>query len=131
MRAARAIAGVLGVGTLIAGTVGLVTAHPSSPRRVVVRPASPSISPPSLAAGFEGYQPGDPLPEPPPSPGPGMPVETVPGPHGPIYPDGYVEPSPETEVTTATTTVTVPVPLPVCPPGEDPGNPQRCMPSGR
>lgn len=46
---------------------------------------------PPLAAGFEDYTPGDPIATPP-APVGDAPVQTVPGPYGDVYPDGYVAP---------------------------------------
>ena len=47
---------------------------------------------PTIAAGFENYRPGDALPAAPAAPVGDEPVQTVPGPNGPIFPDGYVDP---------------------------------------
>lgn len=46
----------------------------------------------TLAPGFEAYRPGDDLPVRAPAPRSGEDVQTVDGPHGPIYPDGYTDP---------------------------------------
>jgi hypothetical protein len=59
------------------------------PTTTTAAPASPPLQP-----GFEDYTPGDALPAPPPAPTPENPtVSTVPGPYGPIYPEGYVDPN--------------------------------------
>jgi hypothetical protein len=69
-----------------------------------------TVPPVTVAPGFEDYTPGDDLPSPPPAPSPGDPtVSTVPGPYGPIYPDGYVDP----DLPPSTVDTTPPAPRPV------------------
>jgi hypothetical protein len=53
-----------------------------------------TMTAPTYAPGFEDYKAGDPLPAPGPGPTPdNTTVTTVQGPYGPIYPDGYSDPS--------------------------------------
>lgn len=92
---------IVAAAILLSGiAVGALIARDDEPARFEIAPAAsvqgtgPPTQPPlTLAPGFEGYRPGDPLPEPPPMPADtSAPVPTVPGPYGPIYPDGYVAP---------------------------------------
>lgn len=72
------------------------TEAPTTTAAAVIEPQSteaPQPTGPTLAKGFESYKAGDALPTPPPAPTEQEPtVSTVPGPYGPIYPDGYVAP---------------------------------------
>jgi len=104
-RAGRLLAGSLIVGVGLAGgavaVMAIEDATSSDPEpgptttEVTVTDSTdaPTSSTLALAPGFEDYKPGDPLPTPPPAPAsPDETVQTVPGPYGPIYPDGYVLP---------------------------------------
>jgi hypothetical protein len=64
-----------------------------------VVPIEPTV--PTLAPGFEDYKAGDELPARADLPAEGEAVETVPGPYGPIYPDGYADDSDDVTQRTA------------------------------
>jgi hypothetical protein len=123
------IAAAVGVAVLLAlgGTVAAV-AIDGDPKpadvRTKIRPGS------NFAPGFEDYKPGDPIvtPTTDPDAAPGTPVPTLPGPYGPVYPDGYTaptapaEPAPAPpapvegdEVTPTTTTTPLPTPTTTTP----------------
>lgn len=70
-----------------ADVVASTEAAPSTVASTVPATVAPVTT---LAPGFESYTPGAALPAAPPAPTPENPtVSTVPGPYGPIYPDGY------------------------------------------
>jgi hypothetical protein len=69
-----------------------------------------AVTEPTLAPGFEDFKPGDALPTRPEAPrSVDEPVQTVPGPYGPIYPDGYANDADDP------TTRTAPPPPPPAP----------------
>ena len=79
-----------------------VTVADSTPDSTAA-PATTEAPTTTLAKGFENYKAGDALPAAPAAPVGDAPVQTVPGPNGPIYPDGYSDPN-------------IPKPSPTAPP---------------